>query len=82
VRPFTVLSHEVLREVTCSRTSTRDASTWEGDVLRGEALADLDNDPRVASFIEQMASEIAPGKAPAYRYAAAISREGTHLATS
>jgi len=56
-------------------TSTRDASTWEGDVLRGDALADLDNDPRVTSFIEEIAREIAPGKAPAYRYAAAISRE-------
>ena len=54
------------------RTSTRD-STWDGEILRGDALAGWDDDPRIRDFVNQVASGVELGKPPAYRYAAAIS---------
>jgi hypothetical protein len=60
-------------------TSTRDYSTWDGEVLRGKTLADWDADPRVIRFVEELAAGIEPDQPVAYRYAAAISGEPRRL---
>jgi hypothetical protein len=63
-------------------TSTRDNSTWDGEVLRGDTLAAWDDDPGVIRFVEEKARAVERGKPLAYRYAAAISGEARRLGGS
>lgn len=60
-------------------SSTRDSSTWDGGVLRGDDLAAWDDDLTVVDFVNQVADNVEVGKPPAYRYAAAVSGEARSL---
>ena len=62
-------------------TSTRD-STWAGEVLKGDALAAWDDDPRVIRFVEDVAGTIESGRPLTCRYAAATSGQVHDLSAS
>jgi len=63
-------------------TSTRDLSTWDGEILAGAVLASWDDNSAVIRFVDEVARGVEPGKPLAYRYAAAISGEARWLPRS